>query len=71
MLRSKVRLLEEQVVRLQSGMNLFANFEEKSRELPTNHAKSCGHEQQLRSLSAKVVTLEQDKQRLTRKVNTL
>jgi chromosome segregation ATPase len=71
MMRSKIRLLEEQVTRLQSGMNLFANLEEKSRELPTNQTKSCGHEQQLRSMSAKLVTLEQDRQRLTRKVNTL
>lgn len=31
MLRSKIRLLEEQVTRLQSSMNLFANIEEKSR----------------------------------------
>lgn len=64
MLRAKVRLLEEQVQRLQSGMNIFAQLEEKTKEIPQTGRRECGHEQQLRSMSLKVTMLEHDKQRL-------
>jgi hypothetical protein len=50
---------------------MFAQLDERPKETTPSQIKNCGHEQQLRHLTMRVSTLEQDKQRLVKKANQL